>query len=57
MGDRRWTMEGYSQEKASMDEKNGLTRRNFLKSGAMVTAVGAACGPGIAETASGGIDL
>lgn len=35
-----------------MDGRNGLTRRNFLKKGAMVTAMGAACVAGITETAS-----
>ena len=35
-----------------MDSKRGLTRRNFLKKGAMVMAIGAACATGIVETAS-----
>jgi Fe-S-cluster-containing dehydrogenase component len=35
-----------------MDSKSGWTRRSFLKKGAVVTAVGAACVSGIAETAS-----
>jgi Fe-S-cluster-containing dehydrogenase component len=35
-----------------MNEKNGLTRRNFLKKGAVVTAMGAACTAGMVETAS-----
>ena len=35
-----------------MNERNGLTRRNFLKKGAMVTAIGAACATGMVEAAS-----
>jgi Fe-S-cluster-containing dehydrogenase component len=35
-----------------MDERNGLTRRSFLKKGAMVTALGAAVVSGVAEEAS-----
>jgi len=35
-----------------MNSKQGLTRRNFLKKGAMVTAIGAACATGMVETAS-----
>jgi len=35
-----------------MNEKNGLTRRSFLKKGAMVTALGAVCTAGMVETAS-----
>jgi len=35
-----------------MDSKQGLSRRSFLKRGAMVTALGAACSAGMVETAS-----
>lgn len=35
-----------------MDSKQGLTRRNFLKKGAVVTAVGAVCATGMVETVS-----
>lgn len=35
-----------------MNEKKGLTRRGFLKKGAMVTAIGAVCTTGMVETAS-----
>jgi Fe-S-cluster-containing dehydrogenase component len=45
-------MEDHSRERKPMDEQNGLTRRSFLKKGAVVTAVGAACVSGIAEPAS-----
>src|SRR3990172_8501806 len=45
-------MEVNSQGRGSMDSKSGLTRRSFIKKGAVATAVGAACVSGIAETAS-----
>ena len=35
-----------------MNEKDGLTRRSFLRKGAMVTAIGAACTTGMVEIAS-----
>jgi len=35
-----------------MNETKGLTRRNFLKKGAMFTAIGAACSAGMVEMAS-----
>lgn len=51
MEDRRCTMEDHFQERASVDEKNGLTRRGFLKKGAAVSAASIACVSGIADTA------